>query len=208
MENMSRLSNGQATTKRLKTNSEDYKACANDCITLHLFDPTKTQDSSWPPNGVSSSFKPDFTHQVFGDDEEIVGYKGLSVDFYFSQSDFQACIDIKFEDKLHGATDILSVLQEHFPGGVTADKQQYLAAIKISSHCDLSTALTLPEVRPGVIVKQATLASANQQLQVSCCHPDPAILQAFSMGKHAAACRLCIPACNPFCCFSLTEPVL
>ena len=208
MENMFRLSNGQATAKRFKTNSEDYKVCANDCITVHLFDPAKTQGSAWPPNGVSSSFKPEFTHQIFGDDEEIVGYTGLSVDIYFSQSDFQACIDIKFEDKLHGATDILSVLQEHFPGGVTSDKQQYLAAVNDSSQPNLGTALSLPGVHHGITVKQANLASAAQELQVSYCQFYPAIRQTSSWQKHAAACRLCIPACNLFFCFSLMEPAL
>lgn len=164
MENMFRLSNGQATTKRLKTDAEDYKAFANDCITLHLFDPVKT--TSWPPKCVSSSFQPEFTHQIFGDDEEIVGYRGLAVDIYFSQVDFQACVEVKFEDKAHGATDIVSTLQKHFPGGITADKEQYLAAVAAASPADLGH--TLQGLKAGVTIKEANLASSKQALQVSC----------------------------------------
>lgn len=164
MENMFRLSNGQATTKRLKTDAEDYKASANDCITLHLFDPVKT-GGSWPPKCLSSSFQPEFTHQIFGDDEDIVGYRGLAVDIYFSQVDFQACVEVKFEDKAHGATDIVSTLQKHFPGGLTADKEQYLAAVTAACHADLGH--TLQGVEAGVMLREANLASSKQGLQVS-----------------------------------------
>ena len=196
MENMFRLSNGQATTKRLKTDAEGYKASANDCITLHLIDPAKTT-SSWPPNSVSSSFKPDFTHQIFGEDEEIVGYRGLTVDIYFSQVDFQACVEVKFEDKAHKATDIVSTLQKHFPGGITADREQYVAAVAAASPADLGHALT--EAKAGVTIREANLATSGQGLQVSC-----KVLESWLSGTsiystvhtHLSACRLCILDCN------------
>ena len=169
MENMFRLSNGQATAKRLKTDSEDYKVCANECIRLHLFDPS-TSSSSWPPSGLTGSFKPEFTHQIFGDDEEIVGFKGLAVDIYFSQADFQAFVEIAFEDKAYGATDILSTLQEHFPGGLTSDKQQFLTVATTKQAGTplqkLGSPLSIPEVRKGLSVTQANLAGGSQELKV------------------------------------------
>ena len=166
MENMSCLSNGQATNKRLKLDSEEYSACANDCITLHLVDPAKTKGSSWPPTGVTSSFKPEFTHQIFGDDEEIVGYKALAIDIYFSQLDFRACIDVKFEDKAHGATDIFTTVSEHFPGGIIDDTQLYLSAIATCTPTDLGVAIASPASNAGVMVRQTNLAKATPQLQV------------------------------------------
>lgn len=169
MENMSRLSNGQATAKRLKTDANDYKVSANDCIHLHLFDPAKTTSSSWPPTTLSSSFKPEFTHQIFGDDEEIVGYTGLAVDIYFSQLDFQAYLKVKFEDKAHGATDIVSTLQDHFPGGLTADQKVYMAAVAAAPPPDLHRVghpLPLPGMEDGVTVREVNLADAGQEMQV------------------------------------------
>ncbi|KAL0047452.1 hypothetical protein WJX82_003744 [Trebouxia sp. C0006] len=163
---MFRLSNGQATAKRLKTDSEDYKACANECITLHLFDPSTS--SSWPPSGVTGSFKPEFTHQIFGDDEEIVGYKGLAVDIYFSQADFQACVEIAFEDKAYGATDILSTFQEHFPGGLTTNKQQFLTVTTQQAGAplqNLGSPLSIPGVRKGLSITQANLAEGSQEFK-------------------------------------------
>ncbi len=210
MENMFRLSNGQATAKRLKTDSEDYKACANECITLHLFDPSTS--SSWPPSGVTGSFKPDFTHQIFGDDEEIVGYKGLAVDIYFSQADFQACVEIAFEDKAYGATDILSTLQEHFPGGLTTDKQQSLTVATQQAGAplqNLGSPLSIPGVRKGLSITQANLAEGSQELKVT--FPiDACILKCkgfgqLSVDKATYPCRPCMSGCNHFYSSSLME---
>lgn len=217
MENMFRLSNGQATAKRLKTDSEDYKACANECITLHLFDPSTS--SSWPPSGVTGSFKPEFTHQIFGDDEEIVGYKGLAVDIYFSQADFQACVEIAFEDKAFGATDILSTLQEHFPGGLTSDKQQLLTVatkqVGVSLQ-KLGSPLSISGVRKSLSVTQANLAGGSQELKVTTlidtCLLD---LQGISLSfqlccrdKGVYPCRTCMNGCNHFYFSSSMEQAL
>lgn len=169
MENMSRLSNGQATNKRLKLDSEEYKVSANNCITLHLFDPSP-HSSSWPPRNVSSSFKPEFTHQIFGDDEEIVGYKGLVIDIYFSQRDFQACVAVAFEDKAHGATEIFGALEESFPGGLTQDKQQYLATVTKHAGASLhhlGSAVSVPGLQNNLLIAQANLAGGSQELKVS-----------------------------------------
>ena len=171
MENMFRLSNGQATTKRLKTDSEEYKACANECITLHLVDPSSQSFSTWPRSAVTSSFKPDFTHQIFGDDEEIVGYKGLAIDIFFSQTSFHACAEVAFDDKAHGAKDIFTTLQEHFPGGLTPDKQKFLAeATKraATSPVKLGNPLAIPDLKSGLSVTLANLAEGSQDLKV--CH--------------------------------------
>ena len=170
MENMFRLSNGQATTKRLKTDAEEYKVSANDCLTLHLFDPV-VQNTSWPPKSVCS-FKPEFTHQIFGDDEQIVGYKGLAIDVYFSRRDFRACIDIIFTDKAHGAIDIFSTLQEHFPAGLTNDKQQFLSEVtdtakEASLVKDLGKVLVAPNLKDSPRIIQATLAQGSRSIKVS-----------------------------------------
>ena len=173
MENMFRLSNGQATTKRLKTDDEAYKASANDCLTLHLIDDT-VQSSSWPPKLIAS-FKPDFTHQIFGDDEQILGYKELAIDIYFSRQDFRACVEISYTDKVHKAVDIFKTLKEHFPAGLSDNKKQYMseissksAAAKVSKG-SLGKRMSVPGLKSGLSVVQATLSQGSQQLRVSVC---------------------------------------
>lgn len=169
MENMFRLSNGQATTKRLKTDDEAYKANANDCLTLHLINNT-VQSSSWPPRPVAS-FKPDFTHQIFGDDEQILGYKDLAIDIYFSQQDFRACVEISYTDKLHKAVDIFKTLKEHFPAGLSDNKKQFMSEVSSKgtattlSKSSLGKGLSVPGLKSGLSIVQAILAQGSQQLR-------------------------------------------
>ena len=170
MENMFRLSNGQATAKRLRTDDAVYKANANECLTLHLID-NAVQHSSWPPKPVAS-FKADFTHQIFGDDEQIYGYRALKIDVYFSQQDFRACVDISFSDKVPGAVEVFNRLKEHFPAGLTNNKQRFLSDIfsmGVTSRDltnNLGVSLPVPSLRPGLSVVQTALAQGSQQLKV------------------------------------------
>ena len=171
MENMFRLSNGQATTKRLKTDDEAYKSNANDCLTLHVINNT-VQSSSWPPRPVAS-FKPDFTHQIFGDDEQILGYKDLAIEIYFSQQDFRACVEISYTDKVHKAVDIFKTLTEHFPAGLSDTKKLFMSevsskstATKVSTS-SLGKGLSVPGLKSGLSIVQATLAQGSQQLRVN-----------------------------------------
>ncbi|KAJ8036620.1 Histone acetyltransferase type B catalytic subunit [Holothuria leucospilota] len=67
-----------AESEILKTELAEYVCGANDVIELKLvrdvndiFDDTK-------------SFHPEFTHQLFGQNENIFGYKGLKIQLYFS----------------------------------------------------------------------------------------------------------------------------
>ena len=169
MENMSGIANGQPAAKRLKTNAEDFKVSANDCICLHLVDPQKA--SSFPsPTCVSHSFKPEFTHQLFGDDEEIVGYKGLSVNIYFSQTDFKAFADIKYSHKIHGATDVFKILQDNFPAGICQDLQQYVSTLSATPDHQLHNmgdSLDTEASGSSVHVIHATLADSSKEVQAS-----------------------------------------
>lgn len=163
MENISSMANVQPAAKRLKTNAEDFKVSANDCLTLHLVNPRKA--SSFPsPACITASFKPDFTHQFFGDDEEILGYKGLTVDIFFSQTDYQALVEIKFTHKIHGATEVFQVLQENFPAGLTQDQQQFISSLSGSSDQELPTQTTAA-VAPSIT--HVVLANASDQVKAS-----------------------------------------
>lgn len=167
MENMSSLLNSQPAAKRLKTNAEDFKVSANTCITLHLVDPHKAR--SLPLiECVTHSFKPDFTHQFFGDDEEILGYKGLSINLYFSQIDFQAFVDIKFSHKIHGATDVLRVLQDNFPAGLSYSQEQYismLSAHQSERQQDLGSQLSFASRDGGAQIMHSNLCGGSGELK-------------------------------------------
>lgn len=168
MENLSRMSNGQPAPKRLKTNAEDFKVSANDCIDLYLVDPRKA--SLFPSSAcVTKTFKPEFTHQLFGDDEEILGYKGLSVNIYFSQIDFTAYVDVKFSHKIHGATDIHKILRDNFPAGILQDPQQFVSKLSETSDHQLQhlgDQLTVPTSGSSVQVTHTSLADSSAEVKV------------------------------------------
>ena len=203
MENIFSMSNIPPAAKRLKTNAEDFKVSANECITLHLVDPRRA--SSFPsPACITSSFRPEFTHQLFGDDEEILGYKGLSINLYFSQTDYQALVAVKFTHKIHGATDILQILQDNFPAGITQDQQHFVSLLSGSTDQQVdSSANNTPDPITHVV-----LANASEQVKASqqptTCVPC-AYLGAVNM---ALACRLCMPGCSLYCFSSSMLPVL
>lgn len=45
-------------------------------------------------------FKPEFTHQIFGDDESIFGYRNLRIDYYLTPGLLEAYIGLKYKDKV------------------------------------------------------------------------------------------------------------
>lgn len=47
-----------------------------------------------------TTFHPQFTHQIFGKDEEIVGYKGLRIDIYYVASTLYTYINWKCDKKM------------------------------------------------------------------------------------------------------------
>lgn len=54
---------------------------ATSAISIHLVDPDlgKCGDAAHCTTSAVTTFNPEYTHQVFGNEEEIKGYKGLEV---------------------------------------------------------------------------------------------------------------------------------
>ena len=75
-----------------------YKNDANSCISFkYIFDHSdlKTSEEDHP-----SSFKPEYTHQIFGDDECIFGYKNLKVDYFLTPGSLDAYIGLNYKEKI------------------------------------------------------------------------------------------------------------
>ena len=59
-----------------------YKNDANECISFkYIFDHSDLKESSSNDDEHTNpnTFKPEYTHQIFGDEESIFGYKNLKV---------------------------------------------------------------------------------------------------------------------------------
>lgn len=82
-------------------------------------------------------FPPEMCHQIYGDNENIFGYKGLKVKLYMSAASLQAYVSHEFKDKVDPvktdgvtADDVISPLVKILaPGSFTDSKEEFLAHV-------------------------------------------------------------------------------
>jgi len=93
---------GDATSK-LFEKLKVYKNYSNDSIFFkYIFDENDVHDenSKRSMEDDENSFKPEYTHQIFGDDEIIFGYKNLHIDYYLTPGTLDAYIGVKSREKI------------------------------------------------------------------------------------------------------------
>jgi histone acetyltransferase 1 len=78
-----------------------YKNYANDCIFFkYIFDQKDLNDENSKKSDDPTVFKPEYTHQIFGDEEIIFGYKNLKVDYFLTPGSLDAYIGLNFKEKI------------------------------------------------------------------------------------------------------------
>lgn len=89
---------------------------ATEATTISLVRPAEA------PIKTFASFNPKFTYPIFGEEEQIFGYKGLKINIRFHAHDMRPNVQITFDKKFKaiGETepaDIKAILQDHLPPG-------------------------------------------------------------------------------------------
>lgn len=82
-------------------------ACdANDAVHITVVQPGETKPKTL------STFHPQFTYPIFGDDEQIFGYKGLIIRLRFAAHDLRPHCHISYDEKFKpiGDTQALNLL--------------------------------------------------------------------------------------------------
>ena len=101
---------------------EDFVAVANEVVTFKL---VRTVNDLDLDNVASSqeTFQPEFTHQLFGEQENIFGYKDLRVRILYSSSRMNKFVSIKYSQMISpkmckgvDPDDVLEILKEKIPG--------------------------------------------------------------------------------------------
>ena len=104
-------------------------------IYFNLFHPkVKTAEDF---DDAEAAFLPEMCHQIYGDNENIFGYKGLKVKLYMSASSLESYVTHEFDDKVDPAKtdgvtadDVISPLVKILaPGSFTDSKDKFLAHI-------------------------------------------------------------------------------
>jgi histone acetyltransferase 1 len=84
-------------SKKLLHKLESYKADANQCTHIkYIYNEADIHCDS----DVNPIFKPEFTHQIFGDDELIFGFKNLTINYYLTPGLMHAYIGLSYAEKI------------------------------------------------------------------------------------------------------------
>ncbi len=135
---------------------------ANSCIQFHFLN-TQGKDT---PYHSQLSFPPEFTHQLFGDDEEIKGFEGLQIRVNLAQPSFRAYVDVACTLHRPDADDVDGQFRKHFPD-VSFSKADFTQKLARDA-AQLTTAQLGEPIRhsQGTTVHHFNLSKAAQILKV------------------------------------------
>ncbi|KAI0834825.1 putative histone acetyltransferase type b catalytic subunit [Hypoxylon sp. FL0890] len=122
---------------------EEWTVDANEAVSISLVRPT--------PSSIETiaTFQPKFTYPIFGQEEQIFGYKNLTIAFQFDARDMRPNLNVRFSKKFKKvgdieATPIETIMEEFLPAVAFQNRNEYHEALK-----------NLPDTwtPPGTLVK-------------------------------------------------------
>jgi len=109
---------------------DSYKASANEAIYFKL---VRKENDVIDDNNV---FKPDMSHQLFGDSESIFGYKDLRVDMYCTAGRMITYVNIGYSDKITpqkcdgvSADDVMRIVASKLQPGFLSNRDEFISSI-------------------------------------------------------------------------------
>ena len=106
---------------------------AEDVLRIYfVHDPDDVLDEAkfaWEDRG----FVPEFTHQLFGQDEKVKGYKGLQIKVALHSFTLHAYVKIAYEQKRPGADDVRHFLKENIGLHFTEDAAEFTREVRSSA---------------------------------------------------------------------------
>ncbi|KAJ6135575.1 hypothetical protein N7512_000735 [Penicillium capsulatum] len=108
---------------------DDWSCDANDALHITVVQPGDTKPKTL------STFHPQFTYPIFGDEEQIFGYKGLIIRLRFAAHDLRPHVHISYDDRFKAvgdttATDLLGALKPFLPQEAFINLPEYEKAIQ------------------------------------------------------------------------------
>ena len=99
--------------QQIEAQVNEWSSVGNECLVLQLV----------RGDGTASTFEPEFTYAMFGDEDAIFGYQGLEITLSFAAHNLTPSLDISY-DKIFPAqqevkpTDIREALRPFLPEGI------------------------------------------------------------------------------------------
>ena len=99
--------------EEIKRQVEEWSSNSNECFTIDLIQ----GDGS-----TAATFQPEFTYPIFGEEEAIFGYQGLSINLTFAAHNLKPHLAISYDNKFKATgtvepTNILEALKDFLPKG-------------------------------------------------------------------------------------------
>lgn len=108
----------------------EYKCDTNEAICLKLVRfPEDVEDES-------TTFHPEFSHQLYGDDEVAFGYKGLQIQLYYSAGNLSTLFKVKYTSKVTDSVDCVEPddvegkVREIIPAGFTCNTDDFVSLLE------------------------------------------------------------------------------
>lgn len=123
------LGAGIAALSLVRNKLDEYKCDANEAITFKL---VRNEADLTSDEG----FHPEMTHQIFGEQESIFGYKDLSVQVYYSAAKLTTYLNLTYSDKVSPQKDdglkpddVIGALAKQMPPGYHSNLNDFSAAL-------------------------------------------------------------------------------
>lgn len=152
----------------------DYMCDAHEAVTFRVVC-SRTSDALEAEIAAGGkTFKAEFLHQHFGEDEEIKGYIGLKINIWVHAQTYHTWVDIKYARKRPGADKLDRIFAEHFPEGTCSSKDSFVQSV-VETASQLPDLYSLGETIGRVtgkdgqetLIKRHNLAKGHEAVRVS-----------------------------------------
>ncbi|KAM6987048.1 histone acetyltransferase type B catalytic subunit [Aplochiton taeniatus] len=108
----------------------EYKCDTNEAICLKLVRFAEDLEDE------STSFHPEYSHQLYGDDEVAFGYKGLQIQLYYSAGNLSTLFKVKYDSKVTEnfdcvqPDDVEGKIREIIPAGFSCNTDDFITLLE------------------------------------------------------------------------------
>ncbi|XP_014663140.1 PREDICTED: histone acetyltransferase type B catalytic subunit-like [Priapulus caudatus] len=108
----------------------EYICSANDAVHIKLV----SQESDL--SNDATTFKPEMSHQVFGESERIFGYKDLKIELYYSACKLITYLHMTYSEKVDAkqlgveADNVLKAIAHHLPPGFCQTQEDFVMKLQ------------------------------------------------------------------------------
>uniref|UniRef100_A0A6Q2X063 Histone acetyltransferase type B catalytic subunit n=1 Tax=Esox lucius TaxID=8010 RepID=A0A6Q2X063_ESOLU len=108
----------------------EYKCDTNEAICLKLVRFAEDVDDE------STTFHPEYSHQLYGDDEVAFGYKGLQIQLYYSAGNLSTLFKVKYTSKVTETfdcvepDDVEGKIREIIPAGFCCNTDDFISLLE------------------------------------------------------------------------------